>query len=57
MCLTFHIRVAHYFGMLKKNIYAKYLCLLSQKFFSQSYLIWAPKLDVPKINILLSKRT
>ena len=40
----------------KKNIYAKYLFLLSKKFFPQTYLIWMPKLDVPKIDILLSKR-
>ena len=33
MCLTFHIRVVHFFGMLKKkSIYMKYLLLLSQKF-------------------------
>ena len=58
MCLTFHIRVTHFFGMPKrKSIYTKYLCLLSQTFFSQAYLIWAPKLDVPKIGIPLSKRT
>ena len=31
MCLTFDIRVEHFFGMLeKKSIYTKYLCLLSQ---------------------------
>ena len=58
MCLTFHIRVTHFFDMPKrKSIYTKYLCLLSQTFFSQAYLIWAPKLDVPKIGIPLSKRT
>ena len=27
------------------------------KIFSQAYLIWAPKLDVPKIGIPLSNRT
>ena len=26
----------------------KYLCLLSQNLFSQAYLIWVPKLDVPE---------
>ena len=58
MCLTFHARITHFFGMPKrKSIYAKYLCLLLQKTFSQAYLIWAPKLDVPKIGIPLSKRT
>ena len=56
MCLTFHIGVVHFFGMLKeKSIYTKYLCLLSQNFFAQAYVIFAPKLDVPKIGILLSK--
>ena len=36
MCLTFDIRVALFFGMLKKKgIYTKYLCLLSQTFFFQ----------------------
>ena len=34
MCLTFHIRVGHFFDMpKKKSIYTKYLCLLSQLFF------------------------
>ena len=28
----------------KKEKYTKYLCLLSQKYFPQFYLIWAPKL-------------
>ena len=56
MCLTFHRTVAHFFGMPKrKSIYTKYLCLLSQTFFSQTYVIWASKLDVPKICIPLSK--
>ena len=40
----------------KKNIYTKYLFLFSKKFFPQTYLIWMPKLDVPKVDILLSKR-
>ena len=58
MCLTFHRRVAHIFDMPKmKSIYTKYLCLLSQTFFSQVYLIWASKLDVPKISIPLYKWT
>ena len=35
----------------------KYLFLLSQKLFSHAYLIWALKLDVPKIGLLPSKRT
>ena len=29
----------------------------TKNFFSQDYQIWAPKLDVPKIGILLFKRT
>ena len=35
----------------------KYMYLLStkKKKFSQAYFIWAPKLDVPKIDIPLSK--
>ena len=34
MWLTFRIKVAHFFGMLKKkSIYTKYLCLLPQKCF------------------------
>ena len=58
MCLTFHRTVAHFFGMPKrKSIYTKYLCLFSQTFFSQTYLIWASKLDVPKIGVPLSKWT
>ena len=58
MCLTFHRTVAHFFGMPKrKSIYTKYLCLLSQTFFSQTYVIWASKLDGPKICIPLSKWT
>ena len=58
MCLTFHRTVAHFFGMPKrKSNYTKYLCLFSQTFFSQTYLIWASKLDVPKIGIPLSKWT
>ena len=53
MSLTFHVRVVHLFGMLKKkNTYTKYLCLLSQKNFPQAFLIWTLKLDVPKIGIL-----
>ena len=57
MCLTFHIRVAHFSGMPKrKSIYTKYPCLLSQKIFSQAHLIWATKLDVSKIGIPLPKR-
>ena len=58
MCLIFHIKVAHFFGMPKrKSIYTRYLCLLSQTFFSQAYIIWASKLDMPKIGIPLSKWT
>ena len=58
MCLTFHIKVPHFFGMPKrKKIYTRYLCLLSQTFFSQAYIIWASKLDIPKIGIPLSKWT
>ena len=58
MCLTFHIRVEHFFGMPKrKSVYTKYLCLLSQTFFPHAYPIWVPKLDVPKIGIPQSKRT
>ena len=58
MCLTFHRTIAHFFGMPKrKSIYTKYLCLFSQTFFSQTYLIWASKLDVPKIGVPLSKWT
>ena len=54
----FHIRVVHFFGTLKRkviirNIYAYFL----KKNISQAYLIQAPKLDVPKIGIPLSKRT
>ena len=32
MCLMFHIRIVHFFGMLKKekSIYTKCLCLLSE---------------------------
>ena len=42
-CLTFHLRVAHFFGILKrKRIYPKYLCLLSQNLFPQANLILAP---------------
>ena len=34
MCLSFHIKVVHLFGMLKKkSIHAKYLCLLPQDIF------------------------
>ena len=41
--LTFHLRVAHFFGILKrKRIYPKYLCLLSQNLFPQANLILAP---------------
>ena len=41
MCLMFHIRVVHFFGILKKESnYTKYLCLLSQKkYISQAYLL------------------
>ena len=40
MCLSFHIRVLHFFGIFKKkSIYTKHLCFLSQNFFSQAYLI------------------
>ena len=42
----------------KKNIYTKYpYAYFHKKLFSQFYLIWEPKLDVPKIGIPLSKRT
>ena len=58
MCLTFHGRVAHFLVMPKrKSIYTKYLCLLSQTFFSQAYPIWASKLDVPKIGLPQPKWT
>ena len=34
MCLSFHVKVVHLFGMLKKkSIHAKYLCLLPQEIF------------------------
>ena len=48
MCLMFHIRVAHSFGMLKKE---------TKTNFTQAYLIWVPKLDRPKIGIPLSQWT
>ena len=41
----------------KKNIYMKYLFTFTKKKFSQSNLIWKPKLDVPKIGTQLSKST
>ena len=57
----FYMRVVHFFGMLKKEKYLHkifmFTCLLSQKNFSHAYLVWGPKLDVPKISILLSKPT
>ena len=47
MCQKFHIRVVHFFDMLKKkSIYTKCLCLLSQ-IFSPGL----PKLNMPKIGI------
>ena len=59
MCLMFHIRIVHFFGMLKKE--KKHLHEMSmftfRNFSPQAYLIWAPKLDVPKIGVILSKWT
>ena len=54
MCLRFHIRVVPFFGMLKKK-YLHEIGFFSEGVFSQVYLIWAPKLGVPKIGIPLFK--
>ena len=54
MCLTFHIRVGHFFGMpKKKSIYdlRETSMFTFTIFFPQAYLIWASKLDVHKICI------
>ena len=51
-------RVAHFFSMLNTGkIFTQNIYLLLQNIFSQAYLIWVPKLDVPKISIPLSKLT
>ena len=43
MCLTFHIRVVHFFCVLKKkSIYAKYLCT-----FKKIFLLGLPNLSAP----------
>ena len=34
MCLTFHIRVEHFFGVLKKKVFTQNINLLSHFFFS-----------------------
>ena len=42
MCLAFHIRVEHFFGVLKKKKYLHKISIYFHIFFSQVYLIWAP---------------
>ena len=52
MCLTFQIRVVHFFGMLeKKSINRDIYVFFHKKISPQVYLIWVSKLDVPKIGI------
>ena len=41
----------------EKEKYTKFYVYFHKKFFPQAYLIWAPKLIVSKIGIMLSKRT
>ena len=53
--LTFHMRVVHFCGMLKKNYLHEISVHFNKIFLSQAYLIWAPKLDVPKIGKLQYK--
>ena len=49
MCLTFHTRVVHFFGMLKVKVFAQNIHgYFHKKSFSQAYLIWVPQLDVFK---------
>ena len=58
MCLTFHQSVAGFFGMPKReSIYTKYLCLLSQTFFSPGLRNLGVKVRCPKIGIPLPKWT
>ena len=51
-CLKFHIRLVTFFGMLKKEIYTEYLCLLSQK----TFLPGLPNLTT-QIGTLLPKQS
>ena len=59
MCIAFNIRVAHFFGMLKKEKYLHEISMFTftKKVFSEAYLIWVPKLDVPQNGIPLFKWT
>ena len=65
MCLMFHIRVIHFFGILKKkSVSMKYVFFRTQKNILPGLpRIWEAKLGVPKISIplkigtMLSKQT
>ena len=54
MCLKLPTTLLWY-AKEEKYLYETSVCF--HNFFSQTYLIWAPKLDVGKIGIPLSKRT
>ena len=57
ICRTFQIRVVHLFGMLKNKSRRNINVYCRKEISPRAYLIWAPKLDAPKIGIPLSKWT
>ena len=56
MCLRLHIRVALLWYANKEKYLHKISMFTFTKNFFQAYLIWAPKLDILKTGIPLSKQ-